>query len=68
MSLFKAKIIRFSYNKSNITNLDKENFDKFNINIFSDKTEPEIYKLNISPKQNMLSIKQKAIEFVQEFW
>lgn len=63
----KQKLLDFSYNKSNITNLDKENFDKFNINIFSDKAEPEIYKINISPRQNMLSIKQKCIEFVQEF-
>ena len=41
----KQKLLDFSYNKSNITNLDKENFDKFNINIFSDKAEPEIYVL-----------------------
>ena len=63
----KQKLLNISYNKSNISNLDKENFEKFNINIFSDKINTEKYKLNISPRQNMLNIKQKCIEFIENF-
>ena len=63
----RQKLLDISYNKSNMSNLDKENFDTFNANIFSEKAEPEKYKINISPRQNMLIIKQKCIEFVENF-
>ena len=33
----KQKLLDISYNKSNISNLSKENFETFNPNIFSDK-------------------------------
>ena len=63
----RQKLLDISYNKSNISNLKQENFDTFNANIFSNKAEPEKYKMNISPRQNILSIKQKCIEFVENF-
>lgn len=63
----KQKLLDISYNKSNISNLDKENFSTFNVNIFSDKIDQEKFKINISPRQNILKIKQKSIEFVQNF-
>ena len=53
----KQKLLDISYNKSNISNLSKENFDTFNPNVFSNVQEPEKYKINISPRQNMLIIK-----------
>ncbi len=66
-SCLKQKLLDISYNKSNISNLGKENFETFNVNIFSDKIEPEKYRLNISPRQNIISIKEKCIEFVKNF-
>ena len=63
----KQKLLDISYNKSNISNLSKENFDVFNINLFSDKIELEKYKINISPRQNIINIKEKCIEFVENF-
>lgn len=66
-SCLKQKLLDISYNKSNISNLGKENFDTFNFNIFSDKPEPEKYKINISPRQNMLTIKEKCLEFIENF-
>lgn len=62
-SCLKQKLLDISYNKSNISNLKRENFDTFNPNIFSDK----VGSLNVSPKQNILMIKQKCIEFVENF-
>ena len=66
-SCLKQKLLDISYNKSNISNLGKENFETFNPNIFSDKPEPEKYKINISPRQNMISIKSKCTEFIENF-
>ena len=63
----KQKLLDISYNKSNISNLDKENFDTFNLNVFSDKAAPEKYKINISPRQNMEIIKTKCLEFIENF-
>ena len=63
----RQKLLDISYNKSNISNLGKENFETFNPNIFSDKIEPEKYKINISPRQNMITIKEKCLDFVNNF-
>ena len=63
----KQKLLDISYNKSNISNLSKENFDTFRPEIFSDIAEPEKYKIAISPRQNMISIKDKCLEFIENF-
>ena len=63
----KQNIYNTFYNKSNIGNLQKENFSKFNINIFSDEINPEIYKSKISPRENIEIIKEKAENFVKNF-
>ena len=63
----KQKLLDISYNRSNISNLSKENFETFNINIFSDKVEPEKYKLNISPRSNIINIKSKCKDFIKNF-
>lgn len=66
-SCLKQKLLDISYNKSNISNLSKENFDNFDLNIFSDKINFEKFKLNISPRQNILAIKNKCLDFVINF-
>ena len=66
-SCLKQKLLDISYNKSNISNLNKENFATFRPEVFSDIIEPEKYKINISPRQNMITIKNKCIEFVENF-
>ncbi len=63
-SCLKQKLLNISYNKSNMTNLSKENFENFNQNIFSNEISTNFI---ISPKQNILNIKQKCIEFVNDF-
>ena len=66
-SCLKQKLLDISYNKSNISNLSKENFDTFRPEVFSDIVESEKYKINISPRQNILTIKSKCIDFVENF-
>ncbi len=63
----KQKLLNDSFNKSNISNLDKENFSTFNENIFSDEVDLAKYKLNISPRKNIENIKEKCIDFVEYF-
>lgn len=66
-SCLKQKLLDASFHKSNMTNLDKENFETFNENIFSDEIDLAKYRFNISPRQNIKNIKQKCIEFVENF-
>lgn len=63
----KQRLLDISYNKSNISNLSNENFEKFNENIFSDVINVKKYQMNVSPRQNILGIKQKCIEFINNF-
>lgn len=66
-SCLKQKLLDYSFNKSNMSNLDKENFSTFNPNIFSDEVDVAKYKFNISPRKNILNIKDKCIDFVENF-
>ena len=60
----KQKMLDKSYNKSNMSNLDKENFETFNINVFSQEKDP---RFNMSPRDNMEYIYKKCKEFVENF-
>ena len=66
-SCLKQKIYNIAYNKSNIGNLEFENFNTFNIRFFSDKENKEKYKSDISPRENMNLLKEKAINFIKNF-
>ena len=66
-SCLKQKLLDCSFNKSNMSNLDKENFSTFNSNLFSDEVDIAKYKFNISPRANIINIKNKCIDFVNNF-
>lgn len=63
----KQKLFNIEYNKSNIFNLDKDNFDNFSFNLYSDEINKEKYKSNISPKRNMELIKNICTSFIDNF-
>ena len=63
----KQKLLNISFNKSNMYNLQKENFNNFNSFIFSDEVDLAKYKFNISPRRNIENIKNKCIQFVNNF-
>lgn len=63
----KQKLLNISFNKSNMYNLKKENFNNFNSLIFSDDVDLAKYKFNISPRKNIDNIKNKCIQFVNNF-
>ncbi len=66
-SCLKQRLLDYSFNKSNMSNLDKENFSTFNSNIFSDEVDVAKYKFNISPRKNILNIRDKCVEFIENF-
>ncbi len=66
-SCLKQKIYDIAYNKSNMGNLEFENFGTFNIRLFSDKENKEKYKSDISPRENMNLLREKANNFIQNF-
>ena len=63
----KQKIFNIQYNKSNIGNLDKENFDTFDFKVYSDKTNFELFNSNISPRENMHKIYDACKNFIKNF-
>lgn len=63
----KQRIYDVAYNKSNMGNLERENFSSFNLRIFSDKPNKELYKSENSPRQNMELIREKAMSFIENF-
>lgn len=63
----KQKLLDFQYNKSNISSLENQNFDYFNINIFSDEKDEKKYNSNISPRENIEKIKDISLNFINNF-
>ena len=47
--------------------LERENFSNFNIRIFSDKPNKDLYKSDLSPRENMQIIKEKVKYFIENF-
>jgi DNA replication protein DnaC len=66
-SCLKQKLLNNSFNKSNMPNLDNDDFNNFNSNLFSDQVDLSKYKFNISPRANIEKIKNNAIMFVDNF-
>ena len=66
-SCLKQKLLNEAFNNSNISNLDKENFSKFNPLMYTDEVDLAKYKFNISPRKNILNIKEKSLEFIKNF-
>lgn len=63
----KQKLLDVQYNKSNISSLETENFDNFNINLFSTEIDEKKYNSNISPKENLEKIKDISQNFIENF-
>ena len=63
----KQKIFNIEYNKSNIGNIEFENFSSFSLNYYSDEINVEKYGLNISPRENIKTIKKISENFIRNF-
>ena len=63
----KQQLFNIEYNKSNIGNLEKENFNTFCLNLFSNEIDEKKYNSNISPRSNIINIKKIAEKFILNF-
>ncbi len=66
-SCLKQKIYNIEYNKTNISNLEKQNFNNFNLNFYSDEINKSKYNSDISPKENIKKIKNICHKFINNF-
>lgn len=66
-SCMKQELINEAYNKSNLYNLKMQNFNHFNMNLFSNVPNPEKYHSDISPQENMREVVKISKEFIQNF-
>lgn len=66
-SCIKQKLFDIEYNKSNISNLKNNTFSNFNIDLYADKINEEMYSSNISPRDNIKNIKDIALKFINNF-
>lgn len=66
-SCLKQEIFNIEYNKSNIANLENQNFSKFSLEKYSDKIDKEKYNSEISPRENINLIKNICMNFINNF-
>ena len=66
-SCLKQKIFNLEYNKSNIGNIEKENFNTFSLLKYSDEINEEKYHAGISPRENIKNIKKICEHFINNF-
>lgn len=66
-SCLKQEILNIEYNSSNIGNLDRENFKRFNINLYSDEVNETKYNSDISPRDNINLIGKEVKKFIKNF-
>ena len=66
-SCLKQKIYDIEYNKSNISNLEKQNFNSFNLAFYSDEVNKQKYNSDISPRENIKIIKNICDNFINNF-
>lgn len=55
------------YNKSNISNLEHHNFEHFKFDLYSSEVNEDLYRSNLSPRDNMKNIKDIALSFIENF-
>ena len=63
----KQKLFNLEYNKSNLSNLEKENFEHFSFDLYSNEINEEKYHSKISPKKNMEFIYKLSYSFIEDF-
>ena len=49
----KQKLFNLEYNKSNLSNLEKENFNNFSFDLYSNEINEEKYHSKLSPRKNI---------------
>ena len=63
----RQKLYNIEYNEKNMTYIKNQTFDNFNINLFSNEVDEKKYNSKISPRENIIDIKNAALDFINNF-
>ncbi|MFR0823590.1 MAG: ATP-binding protein [Clostridia bacterium] len=63
----KQKLFDIEYNKSNIYNLQKENFNTFLSTVYAEEVDENKYHSKLSPRENIECIKKICLSFIHNF-
>ena len=63
----KQKLFNIEYNKSNIYNLEKQNFNNFSSDLYSTEIDEKKYNSKICPRENIEKIKKLCLNFIENF-
>ena len=63
----KQRIFNLEYNKSNISNLEKDNFNNFSFELYSNEINEEKYHSKVSPRKNIEFIYNLSKKFINNF-
>ena len=66
-SCIKQKLYNIEYNNSNIYDLENQNFEKFDLNYYSNDVDEEKFERSISPRENIQNIKKICDNFIENF-
>lgn len=64
-SCFVQKLVNMTYNQENMSRLEEENFNTFDIGFYAKEANQERYKVNLSPRENIQNIKKIAEKFCE---
>jgi DNA replication protein DnaC len=64
---YRNAVIPLLAEMANLQTLEGISFDTFDESLFSDKTEPDRYQSDMSPRKQMIGLKNACQRFVQEF-
>ncbi len=64
---YRQRLLNLSYRQSNLELLTIENFQTFNAELYAHGGDHERYGINISPRENILRIKEKCLDFIKRF-
>ena len=64
---YRQKLINYLYGQSNLSLIKLENFDTFNEKYYPDTIDEKKYGIRISPRENILKIKDRCLAFIDNF-
>ncbi len=64
---YRQKVINYLYNQSNLSLTKFENFDTFEEKYYSDVIDEKKYGIRISPRENILKIRERCLSFINNF-
>lgn len=64
---YRQQLINQLYLQSNLKLTDRDNFSAFDESFYSSETDEKRYSIKTSPRENILSIKERCIKFIENF-